>query len=67
MATEAGNDGSNPMKAQADMLEKVLRKKKESSWKVVELKLFLIARGVSDAGKKAALVERLVQRGQGSL
>ena len=49
---------SERMKGQADLLEKVLRKKKVSSWKVVELKLFLVARGVSDFGKKAVLIER---------
>lgn len=38
------------MESQAEMLEKVLRRKKISSWKVMELKLFLIARGVSEKG-----------------
>ena len=42
----------------ADMLEKVLRKKKTSSWKVVEMQLFLIARGEEQKGKKAELVNR---------
>ena len=56
MATEGSE--SERMKGQAVLLEKVLRRKKVSSWKVVELKLFLVARGVSDSGKKAVLVER---------
>jgi len=51
-------EGMGQMKDQADLLEKVLRRKKVYSWKVVELKLFVVARGVSDSGKKAVLVER---------
>ena len=40
------------------VLEKVLRRKKKASWRVYEMKLFLVHHKQWDKGKKEALVER---------
>ena len=40
------------------VLEKVLRRKKKASWRVYEMKLFLVHHKQSDKVKKEALVER---------
>ena len=40
------------------ILEQSLRRKNPSSWKVAELKLFLLSRGESQEGKKQDLVEK---------
>ena len=42
----------------ADLLERALRRKKVSSWKVFEMRMLLLDRGLSDKGKRAVLIER---------
>ena len=53
-------DDSNSLQHQSDLLEKVLRRKKDASWRVFELKLFLLAKGENDTGKKEVLVQKCV-------
>ena len=42
----------------ADLLERALRRNKVSAWKVYEMRMLLLDRGLSDKGKRAVLVER---------
>ena len=58
MAGKEEDSRSSACQPQAVLLEKALRRKRISSWKVLELKLFLLSRGESDKGKKEQLVER---------
>ena len=54
------NASTSMKSACAHLLERALRRKKVSSWKVFEMRMLLLDRGLSDKGKRAVLLESCV-------